>query len=309
MRRKTLRIIVTYIAYPVAMARYFHEALLRRNDVQVWSAGPYTGRWIPWGGGMNLPEEYLLRLNHPTSLTQPPMVSYPVLEREKPWEPDLWLEVNAGMTALGKPVSAPLAMVLTDPHVLGDFYHPQRSRADFVFGMQTPYLKPGDIWLPYAYSPWWHKPSEIPWKDRKYDAALLGLQYQSRNQLVAALRSKGLRVAYELGPAYGDAMAIYHNTRVGLNWSSLQDTTARCFELMAFGLPAVMNRVPDLMGMFKDGEDFVGFDGLEDAVAHVEGLLAAPERAQKIGANARNSVEPHTWDSRIETILKEVGLI
>ena len=219
MTKKPLRIAITYIAYPVAMARYFHEALLRRKDVQVWSAGPYTGRWIPWGGGMPLPPEYCLRLNHQTALTQPPMVSYPMLEQHKPWEPDLWLEVNAGLTAIGKPVSAPLAMVLTDPHVLTDFYRSQRSRADFIFNMQSPYLLPGDIWLPYAYSPVWHTPSAIPWAERVNDVALLGLQYEHRTRLVNRLRALNLKVHYELGPAYDDAKAIYHNTRIGLNWS------------------------------------------------------------------------------------------
>jgi glycosyltransferase involved in cell wall biosynthesis len=231
-----------------------------------------------------------------------------LISSHKPWEPDLWLEINAGLTALGRPVSAPLAMVLTDPHVLTEFYASQRARADYVFNMQSPYLRPKDLWLPYAYSPVWHTPTEVAWDQRENDAALLGLQYQHRTKLVSALRSQGLKVHYELGPAYGDARAIYHNTRVGLNWSSLQDTTARCFELMAFGLPAVMNRVPDLMSLFKDGQDFIGFDNESQAVTAINGLLADPQKAQEIGRAARKAVEPHTWDSRVETILKEVGL-
>ncbi len=312
-----LNIGITYIAYPVAMARYFHEALLRREDVQVFSAGPYTGRSIPWNGGMHLPEKYLLKPTKTMPMTSPPMVSYPLLEKEAPWPIDLWIEVNAGLTAIGKP-SAPLALVLTDPHVLSDFYVAQRGRADYVFGMQSPYLSPGDILLPYGYSPEWHRQTRIPFANREYDVALIGLHYPQRTALVERLRQPnnhphrdgaGFNVFYDIGQAYDDAEAIYHSTRVGFNWSSKLDTTARCFELMAFGIPAVMNRVPDLMRMFKDREDFLGFDTEDEAVAMIHALLNDPEWAEQVGAAGRKAVEPHTWDARIEQILEETGAI
>ncbi len=309
MSRNRLKVAITYIAYPVAMARYFHEALLRRTDVQVWSAGPYTGRSIPWGGGMHLPDKYLLKPSHPTAMTSPPMVSYPMLEKKMPWQPDLWLEVNAGLTAIGRPEKAPLAMVLTDPHVLADFYLAQRSRADYVFSMQTPYLQPGDILVPYGYSPQWHRETRILFANREYDSALIGLQYPQRTRLVADLRNQGRNVFYDIGPAYDDAEAIYQNTKVGFNWSSKQDTTARVFELLAFGIPAVLNRVPDLMRMFKDGRDFIGFDTHEEALDAINGLLADPEKGTRIGAAGRRAVEPHTWDARVEQILFETGML
>jgi len=54
-----IRCLINYIHYPVAIARYFHEALLQRDDCEVLSAGPYTGVNIPWAGGMQLPVSYL----------------------------------------------------------------------------------------------------------------------------------------------------------------------------------------------------------------------------------------------------------
>ena len=306
---KKTRVAFTMIHYPVAMGRYFLEAMIQDPNIEVWSAGPWTAEKIPWGGGMTLPQSYVLKPSHPTSITTPPMVSYPMLEKACPWQPDLWLEVNAGLTAIGKPTNAPLAMVLTDPHVLSDFYVAQRPRADYTFNMQTPYMQQGDVWLPYGYSPTWHTETQIPFDERSFDCALLGLQYGNRNKLIDRLLSDQFQIAYRLGPAYQDAKNIYHDTRVGLNWSSQQDTTARVFELMALGLPAVMNRVPDLMAMFEDGKDFLGFETEGEAVQHVHALLADTPRAVEIGKQARRAVEPHTWNARVKKIFETVGLI
>jgi glycosyltransferase involved in cell wall biosynthesis len=175
--------------------------------------------------------------------------------------------------------------------------------------MQKPYMKPGDIWLPYAYDPIWHAQTTIPAKDRQYDAALIGLPYPDRNKLVTRLRNDGLNVFYEIGPCYNDARDIYHNTRVGLNWSSLQDTTARVFELMAFGICPVLNRVPDLMELFTDGEHFLGFNDLEEAAQKAEMAAKDFELCERIGNAARNAVEPHSWDARVQKVLEVAELV
>jgi spore maturation protein CgeB len=107
---------------------------------------------------------------------------------------------------------------------------------------------------------------------------------------------------------YDEARDIYHNTKVGFNWSSLLDTTARVYELMAMGTVPVLNRVPDLMNMFENGKDYVGFDTANEAVNHVEYYVNHPEEAEAISAQAKEAVKEHTWDARMETVLQEVGL-
>ncbi len=203
-KKRKIRIAFGTIFYPLTMSRYMLEALLRRDDVELWTYGPFSGSWIPWGDGMNLPAKYVFTPNAPLPLGPgvQPIVRYGQMEMLKPWEPDLWLEVNAGLEAQGKPVSGKYAVIGTDPHVLGQIYDRVRPRADYFFGMQSPYLGEGDILLPYAYDPIWHSPSPIPMKDRMYDAALIGLQYASRTKLVNMLRSRGLNVFYELGLAH-----------------------------------------------------------------------------------------------------------
>jgi glycosyltransferase involved in cell wall biosynthesis len=308
----TIRIAFTSIFYPLFMGRYMLEALRRRDDVEVWAAGPCTSNWIPWAGGMYLPEEYACIPDLDTGAGSPYHVNYAELEEQCPWEPDLWIEVNAGLFPNGHPRTR-YAVIGTDPHVLGAHYAPIRSVVRSVggkfFNMQTPYMEPDDIWLPYAYSPEWHTPTEIPWANRTYDASLIGLQYVNRIALFETMKSQGLKTFNELGLVFNEARNIYHNTRVGVNWSSLQDTTARVFELMAFGIVPLLNRVPDLSNIFVEGQHYLGFTSYTEAIEKMHWIIENPEEANRIVSNALEAVAPHTWDARMQTVLENMGVI
>jgi spore maturation protein CgeB len=132
--------------------------------------------------------------------------------------------------------------------------------------------------------------------------------YEHRTNLMEALKHRGYSVFYDTGPAYDDARRIYHSTRIGLNWSSRLDTTARVFELMAFGILPVLNRVPDLVEMFKDGEQFVGFDNESEAIEKINFFIKNPEAANTIATAAMEAVKPHSWDARMETVMQQVRL-
>jgi hypothetical protein len=305
---RKVRIAFTTIWYPVAMSRYIHAALARRPDVELWTAGPYTARWIPWNGGMYLPAAYVFKPDHPFPLNQPPEVNYDVLARACPWEPDVWIEANAGLIARGRP-KQPYIVIGTDPHVLEAAYATGRRVADAFYCMQKPYMKPGDKWMPYGYDPFIHSQTSVPVRDRRYDVSLVGLAYEKRVNAMTALRSLGCNTFMENGPAYEDAKAIYHQSKIGLNWSSLEDTTARVFEVMAFGIAPLLNRVPDLMEMFTEGRDFEGFGDESELVTKAMALLKDPDRCQALGEQARKAVEPHSWDARVLAMLREQSLL
>jgi len=308
MARK-LKIAFGCIFYPFMIGRYILEALLRRKDVEVWTYGPFTNTWIPWAGGMHIDSRYVFTPDFPMVYDpHAPTINYKMIEKHVPFKPDLWLEANAGIYSHERP-NEKYAIIGTDPHVLQHVYEYVRPKADWFFGMQKPYLVPGDIWLPYAYDPIWHAPSAIPMNERNNDVALLGLQYPNRNILMHGLQNHGLKVVYRLGYIYDEALAIYQDTRIGINWSSLQDTTARCFELMAMGCVPVLNRVPDLMEMFVDGQEFLGFDTASEAHARVIQMLADPDGCERCSRQAKKAVEPHTWDARIEQVLKQTGVL
>ena len=64
-----LKVLCLSIWYPLTMSRYFEKALRHRDDVELLTCGPYTGSWIPWLGGMSLPEKYAIAPDIPLSVS------------------------------------------------------------------------------------------------------------------------------------------------------------------------------------------------------------------------------------------------
>lgn len=116
-----MNIVLSGIYYPVAILRYFEAAIKRNKDLNVFTVGPYTETWIPWNGGMTV--------NVPVEVTSPDLPLNPKqqefnikdIENKLPFEPDLWLQIDAGFSFKGKPSKGKNFVVGTDPHcVPGD---------------------------------------------------------------------------------------------------------------------------------------------------------------------------------------------
>lgn len=298
------RILFLYMAYPFAIASYFRHALEKRDDVELFTCGAYTGDFIPWGNGMRIPMKYVksVDLPLPESIKLP---SWEMIKSHLPWKPDLVLCCDAGFHLSTKP-DVPYAIILTDPHVLGDWYKVGNKHADFVFGMQRYYLKEGEILLPYCMSPDHHYPMDVA---KDYDASLIGLHYGQRDQLVAALRGRGYKVLYELGLIYDEYREQNNRATIGLNWSSLMDINARFFEIPAMKQVLLANRLPHIEELgFCEGEHYLGFDSVEEAVEKVRWVKANPETAQQIAENGFSLVRHHTYSHRISQIIETIGL-
>lgn len=293
-----IKVCLSYIHYPMALAKYFENALRQRDDVELFTVGPYTGTWIPWNGGMNLPIKY----------AKPPDLPFPgntstlpidFVEKQLPWQPDLWIQVDAGWHLRGKPQHGKNVIVGTDPHCLD--YDQQREWADTFYCMQDCYSKPGDVYLPYAYSPEHHYPEEQP---RNYDACLLGLHYENRDRIVNELRHRGAKVLYDLGPVFDERRALECQSPISLAWSSRDDLIARVFEGLAMGRLVVTNRVPDLATFFKEDEHLIAFSSLGEAVEKVIHYLGNPAEAEEIAKAGREWVQPHTYSDRVQRIIE-----
>lgn len=301
MGQKT-KVVLGGIFYPMAILRYFEAAFKRRADLDIVTVGPYTGRKIPWKGGMLMEEKYGIRPDIVVPRDQTAKCPIRWVERRLPWTPDLWVQIDADWALLGRPLKGLNFIVGTDPHVLS--YNTSRRDADIFFCMQKIYAKLGDVFLPYAYDSIWHASLERV-DDPKWDVVLLGLHYELRDLLVEGLRAQGIKVKYDLGRAFEEAREIYRRSRVGINWSSLLDVNARVFEIMGMGLPLVTNRLPDMGVYFKEGEHYLGFDDVEEAVVAVQRLLRNPKFAEDLANRGQKAVKPHTYDARVEHILEE----
>lgn len=297
-----IKVVLSYIHYPMAIARYFEAALRRRGDVELYTVGPYTGAWIPWAGGMNLPQKYATSPNLPLPMNgTPPVIPISFIERQLPWQPDLWIQVDAGWYLRGRPEHGKNVIIGTDPHVLS--YDAQRNLADTFYCMQDCYKKPGDEYLPYAYDPLWHAPEE---QDYRYDACLIGLHYETRDHLVRALRQRGLEVYYDIGPVFDEMRALYNQAPMALSWSSRDDLIARVFEGLGMARLVVCNEVPDLPRFFEAGKDLITFRTLGEAVEKIVHYHCHPDEATKIATWGHQTVQPHTWDARIEQVLNDL---
>ena len=302
--KKKIKVAISYLIYPCSMAEYFVRAFRRRSDVELWTVGPYTGDWIPWNGGMNVHTNEVRPPDLPLSVN---LSGYPfgMVAPYLPWHPDLFIQVDAGFHFQGRPVGEKVALVQTDPHCLD--YSLPKSYSDYSFCMQTPYMKPGDVFLPYAYDPTVHYPMEL---EKEYDACLIGLHYQQRDLLVKAIQEKGYKVYYDLGKVFDENRILYNKSKVALSWSSLQDTPARVFEAMGMGIPLLCNRTPDLMDLFQDGTHFMGFDTMGEAVGKFEILMHDDVLYTRLKACSRAEVNlKHTWDHRVTKILEVCGLV
>ena len=292
--------------YPLSMSRYFWEAFEDREDVELWVCGPFTGTFIPWNGGMNLPQKYVKTpdLSLDRALIGKPISSY-LINNLMPWKPDLTITIDAGWHFSDRPAGEIVAHVQTDPHVLKDFYKPIKKNNDFNFCMQAVYSEPDEHYLPYAYSPRHHYPMDL---EKEYDACIIGLHYPQRTQLVNRLLKRGLKVYYDIGVVYDEYRITNNKSKVGLNWSSLLDMNARAWELAAMGLCSVQNIVPDMATFFVESDHYLGFKDIDEAEKKVMLALMDDGMRQEIGDAARRKVLPHTWNARITQILETVRI-
>ncbi len=300
------RILFLYLAYPFALASYFRHALEKREDIELVTCGAYTGDFIPWGNGTRLPAKYVkpVDLALPQSITNP---TWEMIKNKLGDRFDLILNVDAGFHLANKP-NIPYAVVGTDPHVLQNWYGRVRPVCDYFFNMQRYYMVGEDIHLPYACSPDHHYPLDA---EKDYDASLIGLHYEQRDRLVQALRNSDYKVMYDLGIVYDEYREQNNRAVVGLNWSSLMDINARTFEIMAMKQVPLINRLPHLEELgFEEGEHYLGFETVDEAVGAMNWAKHNPGLARNIAENGYNLVkEKHTYELRVEQILRDTGLI
>lgn len=305
---KKLRIALSSLFYPVFMGRFFWDALERRDDVELYTIGPYFGTYIPWGGGMHINAKYVKTptIPLPQEVASRP-IPYEMVADRLPKDLDAFLMIDAGWHFMTRPHAKKVALIETDPHVLKNLYVKPKVFSDYVFCMQTPYMEDGEIFLPYACDHHIFYPEK---REMQHDACLIGLHYAQRDQLVASIRKLGLDVYYDLGIVFDAYREKYNSSKLCLNWSSLDDLPSRVWEGFGMCRPVISNRITDLSKLFVEDTDYLGFSSIPEALAKVTWAIQNPDKADAMAKSAYEKViAHHTWDIRVEQMLKGMELL
>ena len=157
-----------------------------------------------------------------------------------------------------------------------------------------------------------------PPEPRRYDVVFTGntKRWSSpRESMLKALRAKFRVAAYgpSLGKrAYGDAFVrAHHEARVAWvppprgpqhdYWSN------RIYLAAATGTPCVVGHVKGLEMHYEPGAEIVMYKGDREGIAAIAALRADRARRKALGDAARaRTLRDHTYDARVETLMKAV---
>jgi len=302
---RKMNVAIFYKHYPMAMGRYIHWGLEQAGH-EVLSLGPWSKGEIPWEGVDRYPEKYW----YPPTVETP---DTPVIKMEDVFDtfkkadikPDLLIQAADTYYISGK-APIPHIVIGTDPHVIN--YNLPKQHADKYFSMQFHYKEPDDGWMPYGFDPTLY--GYFPNVKKEYDVVLCGLQYDHRKRVLSRVADKGFKVFSGIGHIYDEYVQLYNSAPIAFNWSSQLDLPARFWEGLAMRRCVVTNRVPDLRKFdFVDGEDYVGYDGEDEAVEKITELLKNPQEMERIAENGYKKVQPHTFKARVEKMLEEANVV
>lgn len=155
--------------------------------------------------------------------------------------------------------------------------------------------------LPCAYDPTVFTPSPIPWAEREYDVAMIGVMYPQRWRVVNDLKAAGLKVLAGTGLVYENMAAAYHNSRISLCLSAAGDVAQRVFETAACGTIVLSDNCPDFQSLQPTG--FWIYEDGANLVDAVRQILAQPAEAERNIEASLEWVRDHTWDARAQVIV------
>ena len=243
--------------------------------------------------------------------------SAPDLCAQSDIEPDLFLFIEGGsmrIFPLGlENFSCLTAWYGIDTHMDYEKHLRIARLFDITFVAQQEYvarLKSDGIkqvfWLPLAFEPSLH-PSIS--SERIYDIAYVGSDnaqmHSVRHRILESLSThfpnmwKGMASPRQMG-------SIYAQSKLVFNKSVNNDLNMRYFEAMGAGAvlitdPILNNGVEQL---FREGEHFLRYYKEGEVINLVKGVLAQPEKIERIGLQARTEVlEKHTYIHRAQEIL------
>lgn len=283
-----MNILIYATHYPVASGRYAADAL-RRMGHDIRTDGPvpgWGGREI-WGGVVD--EKYIWT-------PQP---------AEEGWKPDLVIIMDAHLPAdVAEGHDCPVVVYGVDNHVR-DYAQYNVEHLFLAHGSGRRIGEDSVTWLPCGYDPDVFGPGK-EWRWRGNDAALIGVLYSARSELLYALQASrlGWRIQYGMGPIYDEYAAIYQDARVSLVRSASGDVAQRVWETAAMGCLVLMDAAHDCEALgLVDGENCLIYQSHDEAVEKSLWISEHMDEAEAIAAAGQAWAQSGTWDVRLQVIL------
>lgn len=275
-----MKLLIMANHYPVASGRYAADAL-RRLGHDVRTTGPARGTQI-WG--LELAPQYIWQ---PDTITD--------------WKPDAVIVMDSDPAILDASLDydAPVIVWGVDNHVRG-YYRPWIKRYFLAHrGVSMMDWHDTCIHLPCAYDPVHFTPSAIPYEQRAYDVALLGVMYLHRWETVTRLQDAGLRVLAGTGLVYDAYRNAHHNARIALCLSARGDVAQRVFEAAAMGCVVISDKCADFDILKPEGIWTIDHNPVDE----IRGILDDPQTAMEMAARGQAWAKPHTWDARAQEVV------
>lgn len=295
-----MKILLVANHYAVASGRYMFDTLKSRMGHDVRSAGQAMGADL-WG--RKVEARYIWQPDYTLHPDNVPLI----LE----WAPDLVLVMDSAAEVLdwadNLPYAlSPIVVYGVDNHVREyrresfDHYFLAHARAPHAW---HPAARNMWTWLPCATDDYLFPNSPIPWGERQYDVACIGVMYPERWEVVGALRKAKISVNAGTGLIYHDYRHAYQNARIALIQPINHDLPIRLFEGGGMGCALLSAPIPDMALLTDDPATY--YQNATQAVELATGLLALePKRAQQAADGTSEwALLNHTWRHRAEVIL------
>lgn len=188
-------------------------------------------------------------------------------------------------------------------------------------------------YLPLAADPYVHKKIEMTDEEKKYygsDVSFVGAGYYNRRHLFKGLLDHAFKIwgtGWEMNSALAkcvqrsgervdtdETVLIFNASKININLHSStyhrginpfgDFLNPRTFEIAACGGFQLADRRSEMKDLFKEGEEIIVFEGLEDLRKKIDHYLENTEERNRVAEKGRERVlREHTYENRMKDML------
>lgn len=234
---------------------------------------------------------------------------------------DLHFEADWGEDALAgvipykvSEIPHPSAFWCSDAHLGYDWRLEHSRKFDTVFCAQREHVEKFKAaglknvhWMPHAVEPLAYPKQTVI---KKYDVCFVG-HINSGNRIDALDRLFKEFPNFWYGQRkFTDAAEKFGESKIVFNISIKDDLNMRTLESMATGSFLLTSRNKEIESVFKDGENLVLYDNLDDMIEKAKYYVEHDDEREAIAlAGHKEVMAKHTFDHRLRQVLETTGLL